>query len=205
MFFFSGTLVLNVTVRGYKSKILNKFGIVSEFPEFTSEEDKGAEVQTIIASLSLFLVDEIVVSPNSLSIFNHPGNKEMVTVKQGSGYFDIALSATDIANIKYIESSKEIEVTPLKSGELTVQVMDLCLVTKPATLMVTVVSVGIIRVEMTDKVRIYFLSPFMLSIMAKYYAASFSEIVVYQNLLIISLTCLPNIKIPVLIIHSYFP
>lgn len=147
-------MILNVTVRSYKSKILNKYGIISEYPEFTSEEDKGVEVHPITASLSLYLVNEILISPNSLTLFNHPGNKEIVKVKQGSGYFDLALSATEIALIKYIESSREIEVIPLKSGELTVQVKDLCLVAKPASLFINVVSVGIIRVEMADKVGI---------------------------------------------------
>lgn len=149
---FSGTLTLNVTVRGYNSKILKKNSITPEVPQFTSAEDKGAEPAPITASLSLYLVNEILITPSRVTLYNHPGNKEIISVKQGSGYFELALSATDIALVKYKENTKEIEVLPMRSGELTVQIVDLCLVAKPAVLIVNVVSVGIIRVEMADKV-----------------------------------------------------
>lgn len=147
-----GNLELNVTVRGYRPNVMKKYGIKHEFPEFMGEEDQGKDLSLITATLNLYLVGGTEISPNIITVFNHPGNKVVIPVKQGSGYFELALSADDIAMIKYTESAREIEVTPLKSGELIVQLSDLCLVSKPAQLTVNVVSVGIIRVEMVDKV-----------------------------------------------------
>lgn len=149
-----GALNVNATITGYKSNVLKAYGITPESPPFKTEEDLDTELAPLTASLELYLVDNTIISPNMVTLFNHPGNKQIVSVKQGSGYFELALSADDIASVKYMGSSKEIEIIPIKSGELTVQVIDLCLVSRPATLVVNVVSVGIIRVEMADKVEI---------------------------------------------------
>ncbi|KAJ8985935.1 hypothetical protein NQ317_010692 [Molorchus minor] len=149
-----GDLEVNVTVNGYITKILKKHGVTPEYPPFVTEEDGNGDFPPIRATLALYLVDNTVITPNVLTIFNHPGNKEIVSVRQGSGYFELALSSDDLATVRYTESSKEIEIAPLKSGELTVQVVDLCLLSRPATLLISIVSVGIIRVEMPDKVEI---------------------------------------------------
>ncbi|XP_057657575.1 nuclear pore membrane glycoprotein 210 [Diorhabda carinulata] len=149
-----GQVVVNVTAIGYKKEVLKPYKITAESPAFITDEDHGVVVPPIFFSLSLYLVEDAVISPNILTVFNHPGNKITVPVKQGSGFFELAVSADDVAVVKYLESSKEIEITPLKSGEMTVQVIDLCLVSRPAHLIVNVVSVGIIRVEMVDKVEI---------------------------------------------------
>ncbi|CAH1996561.1 unnamed protein product [Acanthoscelides obtectus] len=149
-----GTVSLNVTVVGYKTAVIKKYGIKTEWPVFTDDEDKDKNLPPITASLNLYLVGNAVIMPNHMNIFNHPGNKRIAHVKQGSGYFELALSADDIVLVKYLDTSREIEVVPVKSGELTLQLIDLCLVSKPATLTVSVVSIGMIRVEMVDKVEI---------------------------------------------------
>ncbi|XP_076259039.1 nucleoporin 210 [Rhynchophorus ferrugineus] len=149
-----GPVIINVTVIGYNKAILNKNKIKPEWPEFVGPEDKDAELQPIKASLALYLVEDTALAETSISIYNHPGNKKRVSILQGSGYFEIALSSEDIVDVKYLESTKELEITPYKSGEVIIQLLDLCLLSKPATLTVNVVSVGIIRVEMADKVEI---------------------------------------------------
>ncbi|KAJ8925773.1 hypothetical protein NQ315_009621 [Exocentrus adspersus] len=149
-----GDLTVNASITGYKSNVLKAFGITPESPPFRSEEDKNAELPPIVATLALFLVNSTVISPSMVTVFNHPGYKQVVSVKQGSGYFDLALSAEDIAQVTYLESTKEIEIIPIRSGELTVQVIDLCIASKPTTLSINVVSVGLIRVDMADKVEI---------------------------------------------------
>lgn len=149
-----GGLSVNVTVTGYKMGVMKSYGIVPEYPPFRSQEERKTDLPPVTASLELYLVDNTVLTPSMVTLFNHPGNRQTVSVQQGSGYFELALSADDIATVKYTESSKEIEIIPIRSGELTVQVIDLCLVSRPATLVVNVVSVGIIRVEMADKVEI---------------------------------------------------
>ncbi|CAG9763709.1 unnamed protein product [Ceutorhynchus assimilis] len=149
-----GPLEINVTVVGYNKAILYKHSIEPEFPEFLGPEDKDSELQPIKSSLALYLVDDSRLSETSISLFNHPGNKKTVGVLQGSGFFEIALSADDIVDVTYLEGTKELEITPLKSGEVTIQLLDLCLMSKPASMRVMVNSVGIIRVEMPGKVEI---------------------------------------------------
>ncbi|VEN56349.1 unnamed protein product [Callosobruchus maculatus] len=149
-----GTVTLNVTVVGYRTAVIKKYGIKTEWPVFMDDEDKDKDLPPITTSLNLYLVSNSVIVPNHMNIFNHPGNKRTASVKQGSGYFELALSADDIAMVKYLDTSREIEVIPLKSGELTLQLVDLCLVSKPAVLTINIVSVGMIRVEMVDKVEI---------------------------------------------------
>lgn len=149
-----GPLDINVTILGYNKVILNENSIKAEWPEFLGPEDKDAELLPIKASLTLYLVEDTALSDSSITLFNHPGNKKTVTVLQGSGFFEIALSADDIVDVTYLESTKQLEVTPLKSGEVLIQLLDLCLMSRPAALRVTIVSVGIIRVEMPDKVEI---------------------------------------------------
>lgn len=128
--------------------------VKSEWPPFVSEEDQGQTVAPIKHSLSLFLVENPIISDSLITAYNHPGNKIIVPIKQGSGFFELLLSNDEIAVVRYIESTREIEITPMKSGELTIQVIDLCLVARPASLVVNIISVGIIRVEMVDKVEI---------------------------------------------------
>ncbi|KAL1512846.1 hypothetical protein ABEB36_002363 [Hypothenemus hampei] len=149
-----GPLEINVTVLGYNKAILNKNNIKSEWPEFLGPEDKDTELPPIKASLALYLVEDTTLSDTSVVLFNHPGNKKVVNVLQGSGFFEIALSFDDVVDVIYLENSKQLEITPLKSGEVIIQLIDLCLMSKPASLRVTVVSVGIVRVEMADKVEI---------------------------------------------------
>ncbi|XP_060536617.1 nuclear pore membrane glycoprotein 210 [Cylas formicarius] len=149
-----GQITINVTALGYIKSILNKNLITAEWPEFSSEEDRNSDPPAITASLSLFLVENTELSSKSLTIFNHPGNKKTIPVLQGSGFFELALSADDIVDVRYVEGTKELEITPLKSGEVLVQLLDLCLVSKPATLTVNVISIGIIRIDMPDKVEI---------------------------------------------------
>ncbi|CAH0550671.1 unnamed protein product [Brassicogethes aeneus] len=146
-------LLINCTLDRYNNKILSNMRIKPENPPFKDDTDKDDTV-LVTSSLSLYLVDEAYIEPSSITLYNHPGNRRKLPVKQGSSFFELALSTEDVANVKYCESSKEIEIMPKRSGELTVQLKDLCLVSRPATLYVTVVAVGLIRVEMIDKVEI---------------------------------------------------
>lgn len=142
-------LSINTSLIGYNKKVLKRLNIIPENPPFKDPGDK--EQYIIDASLSLYLVDPAIIEPY-IALYNHPGNRKRIPVTQGSGFFEISLSNKDLANVKYIEATKEIEIMPKRSGELIINLNDLCLVTKPAMMMVNVVSVGLIRVEMIDKV-----------------------------------------------------
>ncbi|CAG9832673.1 unnamed protein product [Diabrotica balteata] len=130
--------------------MLKSSAIQVDYPPFITLDDKNSPIY----SLRLYLVQDAVISPNYIKIFNHPGNKVTVSVEQGSGFFELAMNSNDIVTAHYSETDRTIEVTPIKSGEVTVQVIDLCLVSRPTYLVVNVISVGIIRIEMVDKVEI---------------------------------------------------
>ena len=85
-------------------------------------------------------------------IYNHPTNRKAIIIKQGSGYFKLTLSNSDVAAVKFIEGSREIEVRPVRSGDLRIRIVDLCLESKYIDVTVSVVSVEALHVDTSDKV-----------------------------------------------------
>lgn len=150
----TGTIDITTKIIGYHDGVLKKFAVTPESPPFLSEDEEGAELAPITASLSLYLVDETVVTPDVIYLYNYPGNREVVSVKQGSGYYELVLSSTQIAEVNYLEGNRQVEVKPIGDGELTVHVVDLCLVSQPAVVVVYVISVHLMRVEVSDKVEV---------------------------------------------------
>lgn len=129
--------------------------IVSYIPEILLENNiRMKSLEVTKTKISLYLVDDTIISPNFTSLYNHPENKFYVAVKQGSGFFDLKLSSNNIADVKYIDSKKQIEIVPVSNGELRIHVIDLCLNSKPATLIVKVVSIAHIQVIVPDKVQV---------------------------------------------------
>lgn len=64
----------------------------------------------ITKSLDLRLVEEAVVSPEVLSVFNHPSNKVNVEVSRGSGFFHVVEGRAGVVELKYMDKSKQIQV-----------------------------------------------------------------------------------------------
>lgn len=150
----TGVLEVAASILGYKKEVLRAYKISPEWPEFTTEEDRGKDLGAIKTTIRLYLVDDAVVVPNTTSIYNHPDNKNLLSVKQGSGYYRLALTSQTIAEVRYIEANRQLEIVPLNEGELVVSLIDLCLVSRPAQITVKVVSVAAIRLEMDDKIEI---------------------------------------------------
>lgn len=153
----AGVTLLNVHAKiiGYVSDVLRVHKIKAEFPPFLDDkEPEAADLPPLTTTISLYLVDDTVVTPNEVSLYNHPNNKIVLPIKQGSGYYKLVLSSDFIADVKYLSNTKEVEITPQNDGDLRIHLVDLCLETKPAVIAVQVVSVHIIRVEMSDKVEI---------------------------------------------------
>lgn len=92
-------------------------------------------------------------------------NKKTVVIKEGSGYFKLTLSNSEVAAVKLVEGSREIEVKPEKGGDLRIRIVDLCLVSKYIDLTVSVVSVEALHVQMSDKVIKMSLTKLCLNIM----------------------------------------
>lgn len=68
----------------------------------------------ISKSIDLRLVEEAVVSPETLSVFNHPSNKVNVDVAKGSGYFHVVEGRAGVVELKYLEKSKQIQVNVVR-------------------------------------------------------------------------------------------
>lgn len=151
----TGIIVVTPTLSGYRSDILGKYRITPESPAYLDDQDDSdVSLPEITASISLYLVDDTVVTPDEVTLYMHPANKKYLSVKQGSGYYELGLSTSTVANVEYQKSSRQIVITPKEDGDLKITLIDLCLVSRPTVVNVNVVSVATIRVEMSDKVEI---------------------------------------------------
>ncbi|CAK9831046.1 Nuclear pore membrane glycoprotein 210 [Anthophora retusa] len=148
-----GTLTLTARVTGYQKYILNKLKIIPEWPPFAIEtERKIYETPHIEASIEIVLVNDTSINPNKLMVLNDPTAKYYLQVSQGSGYYEFVLSADDIADVRYIESTKAISIAPKKSGVLHLSLVDLCLPSKPAEVTIEIQQLAVIEIETVNKI-----------------------------------------------------
>lgn len=150
----SGLVEITGTVVTYKMSVLNAYHITPEWPEFRSGHERESDLAPITASIGLFLVDDTVASPNTTIVFNQINVKKEISILHGSGYVELSLSTNNVATVNYKENTRVIEIVPLNSGDLTIQLLDLCLVSNPVFILVKVVSLGRIDVETAGKVQI---------------------------------------------------
>uniref|UniRef100_A0A6Q2XNQ1 Nucleoporin 210 n=1 Tax=Esox lucius TaxID=8010 RepID=A0A6Q2XNQ1_ESOLU len=127
----SGTAAITVTAMGY------------QFDPLTP----------VSATLELLLVEDVTVSPDSVTIYNHPDVRAELTLREGSGYFFVNTSVVGIADVVFKEAQGS--VAPVKPGMVQVMVHDLCLAfPAPATASVHVSNVMEVSVRVVDKVEI---------------------------------------------------
>ncbi|WAR01840.1 PO210-like protein, partial [Mya arenaria] len=140
-----GLETITVSVSSYKQEYLN-----------AAKSTQSAKITpTITKTLDLRLVEEAVVSPETLAVFNHPSNKVAVDIDRGSGYFYVVEGRTEVIDLKYQEKAKKIQIIPIKDGQLTVTIYDLCIATsQPAQITVTVSGVGSVQLYVMDKVEV---------------------------------------------------
>ncbi|XP_078048616.1 nucleoporin 210 isoform X1 [Augochlora pura] len=147
----SGSLALTATVTGYQKYILSKLKIIPEWSPFATETEKGI-YHRIQASIEIVLVNDTSINPNRLMVLNDPSAKYYLQVSQGSGYYEFVLSADDIADIRYLESTKAISIAPKKSGILNLALVDLCLPSKSAEAIIEVQQLAVIEIETVNKI-----------------------------------------------------
>jgi nuclear pore complex protein Nup210 len=149
----TGLLEVTVAIVAYRTHMLALMDIVPEDPPFgiTGGSDY-VYTPEIVATLSLLLVNDTVITPNRTSVFNHPQNVVNLKVSQGSGYYEFVLSSHKIADVNYLESTGVLEVVPKLDGVLKLTLVDLCLVSRPAIVEIQVLGVGSIRMEVADRV-----------------------------------------------------
>ncbi|KAK9877491.1 hypothetical protein WA026_018602 [Henosepilachna vigintioctopunctata] len=115
-----GTIDVSVTLKSYNMSVLEPLGIVPEWPEFVSSEDRlSGALPPITTKLQLTLVEDIRLFPNESSLYNNPGNKEVIDILYGSGYYQLHLSSDTFARVKYLEQTHQIEVVPVKLENLS--------------------------------------------------------------------------------------
>ncbi|XP_076658304.1 nucleoporin 210 [Halictus rubicundus] len=149
----SGSLALTATVTGYQKYILNKLKIIPEWPPFAIETERRIqETPRIQASIEIVLVNDTSINPNKLMVLNDPNAKYYLQVSQGSGYYEFVLSVDDVADVRYLESTKAISIAPKKSGILNLALVDLCLPSKPAEAIIEVQQLAVIQIETVNKI-----------------------------------------------------
>ncbi|KAK3547680.1 hypothetical protein QTP86_026925 [Hemibagrus guttatus] len=141
----SGVAAITVSALGYQTSHLEKAAVLPGFEP----------LMVVSATLDLLLVEDVTVTPQSVSIYNHPDVRVELMLREGSGYFFINTSVQGIANVEFQESQGTAEVVPLRPGVLQVMVHDLCLTfPAPATTTVHVSDILEIYVRVVDKVEI---------------------------------------------------
>ncbi|KAK7861839.1 hypothetical protein R5R35_000596 [Gryllus longicercus] len=149
----TGVLEVKAIVVGYHAHILRNLDIVPEYPPFAVMEEKGYDVTPdISAVLNLIFVNDAHISPNYSLLFNHPNNKLVVNVHEGSGFYELILSSEEVAVVSHQEGSKVIEIFPRAEGLLKIAIADLCLPSEPTVGEINVVSIGSIHVEAPERV-----------------------------------------------------
>lgn len=124
----TGTLVIEAAVVDYRLQKLNMLRIVPEQPAFWIENEQGNIVKPVIKnSFTIVLVNASIVTPDRATVFNHPKNKVILKVTQGSGFYKLYQSSLDIAEVQFYDSSKSVEIFPKTDGLLQLTLVDLCL------------------------------------------------------------------------------
>ncbi|XP_037941866.1 nuclear pore membrane glycoprotein 210-like [Teleopsis dalmanni] len=150
--------VPNFRIRGdvtnYIPGILNHFNIRAETPVFAATNHKTQKLHTpsITNEISFMAVNSTLFLSDHVSIFMAKQHREHIPIAQGSGYYDFTLSETGIVNIEFLAKERELILTPLRMGHTRLELLDRCLMTDPAQLSISVVSIGAIVVDVPDRV-----------------------------------------------------
>ncbi|XP_071512100.1 nuclear pore membrane glycoprotein 210-like [Diadema antillarum] len=139
-----GSVTLTATTTAYDMGLFRRHSVT--LPNHTP---------SVSASLELGLVMEAHIDPNTLHLFNHPSNKALLNLHGGSGHFLVRPSVAGLADIRYNEKRKQIEVTPLHDGSLTITAYDLCIATtQHASAQIHMAGVHTIDLKVVDKVQV---------------------------------------------------
>ncbi|XP_073514049.1 nuclear pore membrane glycoprotein 210-like [Phyllobates terribilis] len=132
-----GTASISVTCAGYKS--------------WVQVEDTSSILITTMMELSM--VDDVSISPNNITVFNHWNVEEIFNFVEGSGYFLVNVSDPRIANSVYAEAENKMQMIPLHPGTLTLEVYDLCIPsTNHATIHIS--NIHNLDINLVDKVEV---------------------------------------------------
>uniref|UniRef100_A0A8D1VQ39 BIG2 domain-containing protein n=1 Tax=Sus scrofa TaxID=9823 RepID=A0A8D1VQ39_PIG len=109
----------------------------------------------VSASIELILVEDVRVSPEEVTIYNHPGVQVELHIREGSGYFFLNTSSADVIRVAYQEARGVAMVHPLLPGTTTIMIHDLCLAfPAPAKAAVYISDIQELYIRVVDKVEI---------------------------------------------------
>ncbi|XP_047462867.1 nuclear pore membrane glycoprotein 210 isoform X2 [Mugil cephalus] len=141
----TGIAAITVTALHYQTSHLAAAKVPSPFEPLTP----------VSATLELLLVEDVKVSPDTVTIYNHPDVRANLALRDGSGHFFVNTSVKGIANVVYQEAQSTAQVSPIHPGMVSVMVHDLCLAfPAPAKATVHVSDILEVYVRVVDKVEI---------------------------------------------------
>ncbi|XP_061591816.1 nuclear pore membrane glycoprotein 210 [Cololabis saira] len=141
----TGVVAVTVTAVGYQGSHLAAAKVLRPYATLTP----------VSATLDLLLVEDVTVSPGSLTIYNHPDVRGNLTLREGSGHFFVNTSMKGVAGVVFQKIEGTAQVSPLHPGTVKVMVHDLCLAFPvPAKATVHVSDILEVYVRVVDKVEI---------------------------------------------------
>lgn len=141
----TGVAAITVTALGYQDSHLVAAKVSSPYEPLSP----------VSATLELLLVEDVKVTPNAVTIYNHPDVRISLALLEGSGHFFVNTSSRGIAAVTYQEAVRTAEVVPIQSGTVKVMAHDLCLAfPAPAKSTVHVSDILEVYVRVVDKVEI---------------------------------------------------
>lgn len=142
---------IKASVENYNENVLYAQSISSKSAEF-GVNDQQQHKSVIENEITFLTVNSTLLPYDSLSVFLSPKHREHVHIVQGSGFYEIRVSDSNIARVTYDSDAREIIIEPLQIGQTQIDLIDRCLQTDPSHLFVSVVSIGRIELKAPDRV-----------------------------------------------------
>ncbi len=144
----TGSVIARVRVVGYDTDTLAASKI--QMPYWTA-----STTEKLTRDIELTLYRNVQTQPPRLSLFNHPHNTVPITALGGSGYFQLSVNDTTVANISYQFGSNVIHVTPLRPGHVKLTLVDLCLTgSEPSFSQIQISDIHAVQLRSRDMVKI---------------------------------------------------
>lgn len=141
----TGISAITVTALTYQRPHLEAAKVLSLYDTITP----------VSATLELVLVEDVTVTPDTVTIYNHADVRADLALREGSGHFFVNTSVRGIAEVVFQEAEGTAQVVPLRPGMVKVMVHDLCLAfPAPAKAKVHVSDILMVFVRVVDKVEI---------------------------------------------------
>lgn len=141
----TGIAAITATALGYQVSHLAAAKVPSPYDPMTP----------VSATLELLLVEDVKISPDTVTIYNHPDVRVNLALREGSGHFFVNTSIKGMVNVVFQEAQGTAQVSPILPGMVKVMVHDLCLAfPAPAKATVHVSDILEVYVRVVDKVEI---------------------------------------------------